>query len=106
LVPGCNSPILLEHFRADIYIESGEKDPSLSFFHDHKRDILFKLFNDYDDVADSLLLALFKSAQTKDSVILSINRINNDTSALSDVFVLRINSGTVLLALYGSGAII
>jgi hypothetical protein len=62
LVPKCNSPILLEHFRADIHIEDGEKDPSLSFFHSHKRDVLFKLFDSCDDVADGLLLALFKSA--------------------------------------------
>jgi hypothetical protein len=38
--------------------------------------------------------------------MLSIDRINDDTSTLSDVFVPRVNSGTVLLALYGSGAII
>jgi hypothetical protein len=106
LVLKYNGPILLKHFHTDIYIEGGEKDPSLSFFHDHKRDVLFKLFNSCDDVADGLLLALFKSAQTKDSVILLINRINDDTSALSDIFVPRVNSGTVLLALCGSGAII
>jgi hypothetical protein len=106
LVSRCNSPILLKHFRADIHIESGEKDPSLSFFHDHKRDVLFELFDSCDDVADGLLLALFESAQAKDSVILSIDRIDDDASALSDVFVPRVNSGTVLLALCGSGAII
>jgi hypothetical protein len=38
--------------------------------------------------------------------MLSINRIDDDASALSDVFVLRFNRGTVLLALCGSGAII
>jgi hypothetical protein len=38
--------------------------------------------------------------------MLSINRIDDDASAPSDVFVPRVNSGTVLLALYGSGAII
>jgi hypothetical protein len=106
LVPGCNGPILFEHFRADIHIEGGEKDPSLSFFHGYRRDVLFELFDGCDDVADGLLLALFKSAQAKDSVMLSINRIDDDASALSDVFVLRVNSGTVLLALCGLGAII
>jgi hypothetical protein len=106
LVPGYNDPILLEHFRADIHIEGGEKDPSLGFFYSHKRDILFELFDSCDNVADSLLLALFKSAQAKDNVMLSINRIDDDASALSDVFVPRVNSGTVLLALCGSGAII
>jgi hypothetical protein len=62
LVPEYNDSILLEHFHADIYIEGGEKDLSLGFFHDYKRDILFELFNNYDDVADGLLLALFESA--------------------------------------------
>jgi hypothetical protein len=62
LVPGYNGPILFEHFRADIHIEDGEKDPSLSFFHGYKRDVLFELFNSCDDVADGLLLALFESA--------------------------------------------
>jgi hypothetical protein len=62
LVPRYNSSILLKHFRADIHIKDGEKDLSLDFFHDYKRDILFKLFNSYDDVADGLLLTLFESA--------------------------------------------
>jgi hypothetical protein len=106
LVPRYNGPILLKHFRADIHIEGGEKDPSLGFFYGHKRDILFELFNSCDDIADGLLLALFESAQAKDSVMLSINRIDDDALAPSDVFVPRVNSGTVLLALYGSGAII
>jgi hypothetical protein len=57
-----NSPILLEHFRADIYIKGGEKDLSLNFFHSYKRDILFELFDSYDNVADDLLLTLFESA--------------------------------------------
>jgi hypothetical protein len=38
--------------------------------------------------------------------MLSINWIDDDASALSDVFVPRINSGMVLLALCGLGAII
>jgi hypothetical protein len=38
--------------------------------------------------------------------MLSINRIDDDASASSDIFVLRFNRGTVLLALYSSGAII
>jgi hypothetical protein len=38
--------------------------------------------------------------------MLSINRIDDDASALSDIFILYFNRGTVLLALYGSGAII
>jgi hypothetical protein len=62
LVPKYNSSILLEHFRVDIHIEGGEKDSSLSFFYSYKRDILFKLFNSYNNVTDGLLLALFKSA--------------------------------------------
>jgi hypothetical protein len=106
LVPRYDGPILLKHFRTDIHIEGGEKDLSLSFFHSHRRDVLFKLFDSCDDVTDGLLLALFESAQAKDSVMLSINRIDDDTSALSDVFVPRFNRGTVLLALCGSGAII
>jgi hypothetical protein len=62
LVSRCDDPILLKHFRTDIRIEGGEKDPSLSLFYDHKRDILFELFDNYNDVVDGLLLALFKSA--------------------------------------------
>jgi hypothetical protein len=62
LVSRYNSPILLKYFRADIHIKGGKKDPSLSFFHSHRRDVLFELFNSCDDVADGLLLALFKSA--------------------------------------------
>jgi hypothetical protein len=38
--------------------------------------------------------------------MLLINRINDDASALSDVFILCFNRGTVLLTLYSSGAII
>jgi hypothetical protein len=38
--------------------------------------------------------------------MLSIDRIDDDASALSDIFVLRVNSRTVLLVLCGSGAII
>jgi hypothetical protein len=38
--------------------------------------------------------------------VLLINWIDDDALALSDVFVLCVNSGTVLLALCGSGAII
>jgi hypothetical protein len=62
LVPEYNDPTLLEHFRADIYIEGGEKDLSLGFFYSYKRDVLFELFNGCDNVADGLLLALFESA--------------------------------------------
>jgi hypothetical protein len=57
-----NSSILLKHFCANIYIEGGEKDLSLSFFHSYRRDVLFELFNSYDDIADGLLLTLFESA--------------------------------------------
>jgi hypothetical protein len=46
----------------DIHIEGGEKDSSLNLFHSHKRDVLFELFDGYDDVTDGLLLALFESA--------------------------------------------
>jgi hypothetical protein len=42
----------------------------------------------------------------KDSVILLINRIDDDALALSDVFVPRFNRGTDLLALYSLSAII
>jgi hypothetical protein len=106
LVLRYNGSILLKHFRTNIRIKSGEKDLSLSLFYSYKRDVLFELFDDYNNIIDGLLLTLFKSAQAKDSIILLINRINDDTSALSDIFVLRFNRGTVLLALYSSGAII
>jgi hypothetical protein len=46
----------------DIRIEGGEKDLSLSLFYSHKRDVLLKLFNSYNNVIDNLLLALFESA--------------------------------------------
>jgi hypothetical protein len=62
LVPRCNNLILLEYFHANIHIKSDEKDLNLSFFYSYKRDVLFELFNDYDDVADDLLLTLFESA--------------------------------------------
>jgi hypothetical protein len=62
LVLRYNSLILLKHFRADIHIKGDKKDLSLSFFHSHKKDILFELFDGCDDVADDLLLTLFKSA--------------------------------------------
>jgi hypothetical protein len=62
LVSKCDGPILLKHFHINIRIEGGKKDLSLSLFHSHRRDVLFKLFDSYDDVIDSLLLALFKSA--------------------------------------------
>jgi hypothetical protein len=62
LILRCDDPILLKHFRMDIRIKGGKKDSSLSLFHDYRRDVLFELFNSYNDVIDGLLLALFESA--------------------------------------------
>jgi hypothetical protein len=62
LIPKYDDPILLKHFYIDIHIEGDEKDLSLSLFHSHRRDVLLKLFNSYDDIINGLLLALFKSA--------------------------------------------
>jgi hypothetical protein len=62
LILRCDDPILLEHFYINIRIKGGEKDLSLNLFYNHKRDILFELFDSYNDVIDGLLLALFESA--------------------------------------------
>jgi hypothetical protein len=62
LVSRYNDLILLKHFYIDIRIKGGEKDPSLSLFYNYKRNVLFKLFDSYDDVIDDLLLALFENA--------------------------------------------
>jgi hypothetical protein len=57
-----DDPILLKHFYIDIRIEGDEKDLSLNLFYSYRRDIIFELFNNYDNVTNDLFLALFKSA--------------------------------------------